>query len=89
MSGAADLDERRVRLVAAADLERLKLGVAWHDVRAAIAPSPDARRLRPFVLRTIGFALPLLGYRRMGKTLRMVAVGVAVWRTLTAWRRIR
>ena len=89
MNGTTDLDERRVRLVAAADLERLKLGVAWHDVRTAIAPAPGPRRLRPFVLRTIGFALPLLGYRRMGKTLRMVAVGVAVWRTLTAWRRIR
>ncbi len=89
MSGPLDLDERRDRLVATADLERLRLGVAWHDVRNAIAPPSDPRRLRPFVLRTIGFALPLLGYRRMGKTLRMLAIGVAVWRTVTAWRNVR
>lgn len=89
MNGMADLDERRARLVASADLERLKIGVAWHDVRAALAPSSDPGRMRPFVLRTIGFALPLLGYRRMGRTLRVIAVGVAVWRAMTAWRRVR
>lgn len=89
MSGPSDLDEQRVRLVAACSLERVKLGVAWHDVRRAIAPPSQPGRLRPAVLRTIGYALPLLGYRRMGRTLRILAVGVAIWRAVTAWRGAR
>jgi hypothetical protein len=89
MSVAPDLDEQRVRLVAACSLERVKLGVAWHDVRRAIAPPSHPGRLRPVVLRTIGYALPLLGYRRMGRTLRILAVGVAIWRAVTAWRGAR
>ena len=32
MSNATDLAEKRARLVAAADLERLKLGLAWRDI---------------------------------------------------------
>ena len=46
MSNATDLAEKRARLVAAADLERLKLGLAWRDVRVAIASvSSSARAL--------------------------------------------
>ena len=89
MSDAADLAERRARLVAAADLERLKLGLAWRDVRRAIAPPPDlARRsrVRPYVVRAIGLALPLMGFRRMGRVLRVAGAALAIWRATRAWR---
>jgi hypothetical protein len=74
MSGATDLGERRARLVAAADLERMKLGLAWRDVKRAIAPPPDVgrrARVRPYVVRAVGYALPVLGFRRMGRLLRV------------------
>ena len=92
MSTAADLAEKRARLVAAADLHRMKLGLAWRDVRVAIAPAPDASRrsrVRPYVVRAIGFALPVLGYRRMGRTLRTAGAVLAIWRAATAWREFR
>ena len=85
-----DLEERRARLVAACDLDRMRLALAWRDARRAIAPPIDpARRarFRPYVVRAIGFALPLLGFRRMGRVLRVAGAGLAVWRATSAWRR--
>ena len=70
MSVDIDLSERREWLVAASDLERLKLSLAWRDVRHAIAPPPDIgrrARFRPYVVSAIGYALPLVGYRRIGR----------------------
>ena len=92
MSVSSDLAEKRARLVAAADLERMKLGLAWHGIRVAIAPAPDVdrrSRVRPYVVRAIGFALPVLGYRRMGRTLRTAGAVLAIWRAATAWRDFR
>lgn len=86
MSRGADLDDQRARLVAACSLERVKLGLAWHDMRRAVSLPTNSRELRPFVLRSVAYALPLLGYRRMGKTLRVLAIGLAIWRTVAAWR---
>jgi len=89
MSGATDLGERRARLVAAADLERMRLALAWRDLRREIAPPPDpARRsrVRPYVVRAVGYALPLLGFRRVGRALRIAGAALAVWRATRAWR---
>lgn len=89
MSVDTDLSERRERLVAASDLERLKLGLAWRDVRHAIAPPPDIgrrARFRPYVVSAIGYALPLVGYRRIGRVLRFAGAAIAIWRASRAWR---
>lgn len=89
MSVDTDLSERRERLVAASDLERLKLGLAWRDVRYAIAPPPDIgrrARFRPYVVSAIGYALPLVGYRRIGRVLRFAGAAIAIWRASRAWR---
>jgi len=89
MSAATDLGERRARLVAAADLERMKLELAWRDVKRAIAPAPDIgrrARVRPYVVRAVGFALPVLGFRRMGRLLRVGGAALAIWRASRAWR---
>ena len=89
VSAATDLGERRARLVAAADLERMKLELAWRDVKRAIAPAPDIgrrARVRPYVVRAVGFALPVLGFRRMGRLLRVGGAALAIWRASRAWR---
>lgn len=92
MNATEDLIERRARLVAAADLQRLKLGLAWRDARLAIAPTPDAARrsrMRPYVMRAMGIALPVIGFRRMGRVLRTAGAALAIWRAATAWRDFR
>ncbi|MEO8486686.1 MAG: hypothetical protein ABI585_10150 [Betaproteobacteria bacterium] len=89
MTPGGDLAERRARLVALSDLERLKLGLAWRDVRRAIAPAPDVgrrSRVRPYVVRAVGYALPLIGFHRMGRLLRTAGAGLAIWRATRAWR---
>ena len=45
--------------------------------------------MRPYVVRAIGFALPVIGYRRMGRALRTAGAVLAIWRAATAWRNFR
>jgi hypothetical protein len=89
VTSPVDLAEKRARLVAAADLERLKLGLALRDVRHAIMPQVDitrGSRLRPYLVRAIGYVLPILGIRRVGWTLRIAGAAIGIWRLSRAWR---
>ena len=89
MTNGSDLAEKRARLVAAAELERLRLHLAVRDIRHAILPPPDLgrrSRLRPYVVRAISYSLPILGYRKMGKLLRVAGVALAIYRVASAWR---
>jgi len=91
MSNGEDLAEKRARLVAAADLERMKLALAWQDIRRRIAPAPEVgrrSRFRPFVVGAIGYAMPLVGYKRMGRILRVAGAAMAIWRATRAWQRV-
>jgi hypothetical protein len=90
VSDALDLTERRARLVAACDLERMRVALAWRDTRRAILPPADPRRqarFRPYVVRAVGYALPFVGFRRMGRVLRVAGAALALWRASRAWRR--
>ena len=52
-------------------------------------PMPDVgrrARVRPYVVRAVGYALPLLGFRRMGRMLRVAGAALAIWRASRAWR---
>jgi hypothetical protein len=42
--------------------------------------------MRSFIVRAIGFALPIIGIRRMGRTLRVAGTAIAIWRVVHAWR---
>jgi hypothetical protein len=89
MSVRDELAEKRARLVAASELERLRVAGAWREARGALLPPADpARRtrVRPWVVRAVGYALPVFGYRRLGRALRVAGVGLAIYRAFASWR---
>jgi len=89
MKPANDLAERKARLVAQSDLQRMQALLAWHAARKIISPpSPAERsaRSRSVAAALIGVALPLFGpgkMRSLLRTLSLVATGVRLFRS---WR---
>jgi hypothetical protein len=43
-------------------------------------------RARPRVMRAVDFALPVMGYRRMGRALRTAGAARSIWRENGDWR---
>lgn len=89
MSARAELAERRARLVAQCELERMRVRAAFHDAETALLPPADPlrrARLRPWVVRLVGIALPLVGFHRLGRMLRVAGTGLAVYRAISSWR---
>jgi hypothetical protein len=88
---AARLDrivERKAQLVTQAHLDRARLLLAVHEVRAILSPPPDparAARLRPAAATIVKFALPLLGLRRFSRLLRVASIAVTAYRFVRGW----
>jgi hypothetical protein len=83
------LAERKAQLVTQAQLDRARLLLAIHQVRAIVAPAPDpatAARLRPTAARIVRIALPLLGMRRLGRWLRAATLAITAYRIVRGWR---
>ena len=89
MKRGNDLAERKARLVAQSDLQRMQALLAWHSARKIVSPpSPAERsaRSRSVAATLIGIALPLFGQGKMRSLLRtasLVATGVRLFRS---WR---
>lgn len=91
MSVDQDLAARKALLVAQAELERISLSLAWHDVRTIISPPRDparAARFHPLALRILKFTLPVLGLARMSRVVRTLSIGLTVFRLVRNWRRV-
>lgn len=84
MSTANDLATRRALLVTKAELDRIELALAWHDVRRAVFPPGDplgaARASHPWVGRVLGFVLPLLGVTRARRLSRYLSFALFAYR---------
>ena len=68
MNREADLAERKARLVAQSDLQRMQAMLAWHTIRRAVSPPPPSERSpasRSVATTIIGLALPLFGAGRL------------------------
>lgn len=78
--------------MAQAELERIKVGLAWHDVKASFRPAvmPFANSAaRSTASRLIGFALPMLGMGKAGSMVKLLSLGVTAYklfRTLSGRR---
>jgi hypothetical protein len=84
-----DLAERKARLIAQSDLQRMQALLAWHSARRIVAPPAPAERSaasRSIATTLIGIALPLFGPGRMRGALRTLSTIATVMRVWRAWR---
>ncbi len=89
MATKADMSERKARLIAQSDLQRMQAMLAWHAARRIVSPPPQAERSassRSIAATLIGIAVPLVGPGRMRNTLRTLSTVAAVLRVWRAWR---
>lgn len=89
MKPGPDLAERKARLIAQSDLQRMQALLAWHAARKIVSPPPAAERSaasRSIATTLLGIALPLFGpgkMRNVLRTLSLVATGLRLFRS---WR---
>lgn len=85
-----ELARRKALLVSRAELERLQLALALHDLRDRIRPpvSPRARGKRPGLIAAalVGVGVPLLGRVRLSRMLRHASLALTVLRVVRQWR---
>lgn len=82
------LAARKALLVTRADLERLKVSIAVHEIRNAVSPPIDPARgaaVRPAVERGLAIAVPLFGFTRVGRVLRALSVALSAFRAFRSW----
>lgn len=89
MSRLAQLAQRKSLLASQADLQRLQIALAWREMRGIVSPSVAPERsawARPKVAAFLGFALPLVGARRLARVVRLLSMGLMAVRAARNWR---
>ena len=90
MSATDKLATRKALIAAQSELARIEMALAWHDLRAAIAPPSAAERstsVRRIATLLIAVATPLLGRSRFARVLRFASVGLAAFRAIRSLTR--
>ena len=84
-----DLAARKELLTAQADLSRIQLALAWHDIRNSILPPTDAplftgtHKAAAFI---VGLAAPLIGRTRFARVLRYASIAMGIFRAVRSLR---
>jgi len=84
------LSAKKQLLIAQAELQRIKLGLAWHDMRQSIWPAiipPLKSAARGTAGHVLGFALPVFGMARAGRIVRLLSIAVSAYRLLRGFAR--
>ena len=92
MAKLDELESRKALLVAQAEFDRLKLGMALHDVRRIVRPTVSSAQrsaVHTLAARALGIALPVLGFSRVGRVVRGLSIGLSVYRFMRGWRGAR
>ncbi len=87
--GLAALADRKALLVTRAELDRVKVTLAVHAIKAIVAPAPRSDRIaavRPAAAMLVGFAGSFLGMPRLGRWVRFVSLALATLRVVRSWR---
>ena len=85
----ADIAERKALLATRAELDRVRLTIAVHDVKAIVRPPRSAARLaavRPVAASLVGFLAPVIGFRRFRRWLRVGSMALTILRIVYNWR---
>lgn len=88
----ARIADRRTLLAARAELDRARVTLALHEVRAIVVPQPDAARgaaVRPAAAMLVGLIAPVIGMPRFGRWVRIASWALAAWRVARNWRSSR
>jgi hypothetical protein len=84
------LERRKALLASRAELERMQLALALHDLRTRVRPTtparPRGRRPGMVAAAVVGLGVPLLGRARLSRMLRGVSLALSVWRVVRNWR---
>ncbi|MFO1415214.1 MAG: hypothetical protein U1F10_15185 [Burkholderiales bacterium] len=89
MTTSVELAERKARLIAQSDLQRMQALLAFHEAKRIISPPPPAERSqssRSIAATIIGLAVPLVGNRRLRGALRYLSLFATAMRVFRAWR---
>ena len=81
--------DRKALLGTRAELDRTRMTLALHEIKAIVHPAPDAARsaaYRPAAAMIVGFAAPLLGMNRVARWVRFASFGLAAYRVARSWR---
>ncbi len=90
MSGDT-LAAKKALVIARADLARVEMSMAWHDLRDAVAPPPaDARSttVRRMATLLIAVATPVVGRSKFVRVLRYASIALAALRAIRSLRGI-
>lgn len=85
----AEIANRKALLSARAELDRARVTLAIHEVKAIVFPPPGAAHagvVRPVAAMLVGLIAPALGRSRFRRWLRLASLGVAAWRVARNWR---
>lgn len=89
-SSREDIAQRKALLVSRAELDRLQIALAVHELRDSLAPPRSERtgtgRVGPIAAALVGIGLPLLGRKRLGHWLRVGSLALTALRFLRNWR---
>jgi len=85
-----DLARRKSLLAARAELERMQLALALHDLRGLVRPPMPQRargkRSAMIAAAVVGLGVPLLGRARLSRVLRGASLALSMWRIVRNWR---
>ncbi len=91
-TGAGAIADRRALLATRAELDRARMTLAIHEVKAIVAPRPDPSRvasLRPTAAMLVRLAAPVVGASRLGRWLTVASWTLTAVRVARSWRRSR
>ena len=85
----ADRAERKALLTTRAALDRARLTLAVHEIKAIVSPRSDADRVgsaRPLAAMLVNLLGPLAGAPRLARWLRVASLALVALRIARNWR---
>ena len=85
----AERADRKALLMVRAELDRQRVALAMHEIKAIVVPSSVGDRVdsaRPIAAAAISLMGPLVGRRRLGLWLRVASFALVAIRLARNWR---